>query len=228
MNKDKSVLKLQNICKDYKQGRSTIEVLKNIDLEVFAGEMVAIIGASGSGKSTLLHIAGLLDVADKGTIRIGEEHERDATKIKNATTTRLLQIGFIYQYHHLLRDFTSRENVAMPLIIAGENISRACDIADDLLNQVGLGNRLYNIPGELSGGEMQRVAIARSLINNPAIIFADEPTGNLDPHTAEEIFELLMVRAEKQGAAIVMVTHNTNLASRMHKCYRLDYSLNRA
>lgn len=226
MSDKKLVLKLTGICKDYKQGRSIIEVLKDINLEVFAGEMIAIIGASGSGKSTLLHIAGLLDVADKGTIQIGMNSVvRDASKIKDATSVRLSQIGFIYQYHHLLNDFSARENVAMPLIITGEKTSKACDIADELLNQVGLGNRLYNLPGELSGGEMQRVAIARSLINNPEVIFADEPTGNLDPHTAEEIFQLLLSRAQKQGAAIVMVTHNINLASRMHRCYKLDYSL---
>lgn len=221
----KSVLKLQNISKDYRQGRSTIEVLKDINLEVLSGEMVAIVGASGSGKSTLLHIAGLLDVADKGTVSIGNNEARDATTLKNVTAIRLSEIGFIYQYHHLLRDFTARENVAMPLIIAGKKPAEAYDNADDLLNQVGLGSRLYNLPGELSGGEMQRVAIARSLINNPKIILADEPTGNLDPNTAEEIFGLLLSRAEKQGAAIVMVTHNMALASRMHKCYKLDYSL---
>ena len=224
MSKSQLILKLENICKDYNQGRSVIEVLKDVNLEVFAGEMVAIVGASGSGKSTLLHIDGLIDVADKGTIKISDEQERDATKIKNATATRLSKIGFIYQYHHLLKDFSARENVAMPLIIAGKKTSIACEMADDLLNQVGLGNRLYNVPGELSGGEMQRVAIARSLINNPDIILADEPTGNLDPHTAEEIFAMLLSRAEKQGAAIVMVTHNTNLAARMHRCLKLDNS----
>ena len=225
MSKKQSVLKLENICKDYRQGRSIVEVLKGINLEVFAGEMVAIVGASGSGKSTLLHIAGLLDVADKGTLRIGDETVRDASKLKNATATRLSTIGFIYQYHHLLRDFTARENVAMPLIIAGEKRSASYEIADELLDKVGLGNRLYNMPGELSGGEMQRVAIARSLVNDPQVILADEPTGNLDPHTADEIFDLLLARAEERKAAIVMVTHNMQLAEKMHRQYRLDYSL---
>lgn len=215
------VFALKDIAKDYHQGRSVVEVLKTINLEVVAGQMVAIVGASGSGKSTLLHIAGLLDRADRGTVFI-DGYQRDAADLEGVTKIRLKKIGFIYQYHHLLGDFTARENVAMPLIISGAKASEACDLADELLNKVGLGNRLYNLPGELSGGEMQRVAIARSLINNPAVILADEPTGNLDPHTADEIFELLLARAEEHGAAIVMVTHNMLLAAKMHKCYKLD------
>lgn len=215
------VLKLQAINKDYRQGRSTIEVLKNVNLEVLKSQMVAIIGASGSGKSTLLHIAGLLDGADQGSIFIeGKKQER-----AGAHLVRLEKLGFIYQYHHLLKDFTAQENVMLPLLITGLSQETARDQASDLLRQLGLEGRLYNFPGELSGGEQQRVAIARALVNNPKIILADEPTGNLDPHTAEEVFELFLDRAENAGAAIVMVTHNMVLAKKMHKLYKLDYHL---
>lgn len=219
------LLKLSGICKDYRQGRSTIEVLTGIDLEIFAGDMVAIVGASGSGKSTLLHIAGLLDKADKGTIQIADVRDDQVANLKHIHQVRLQNIGFIYQYHHLLPDFTARENAAMPLIIAGININEAYDKADELLNRVGLGNRLYNLPGELSGGEMQRVAIARSLINNPKIILADEPTGNLDPHNADEVFAIFLEQSKQLGAAIVMVTHNMDLAKKMDRTYKLDYRL---
>ena len=149
-------------------------------------------------------------------------------KIKNlkyAPQIRLENLGFIYQHHHLLGDFTAQENAAMPLLIAGIEKDQALQRAEDLLATLGLGERLYNLPGELSGGEQQRVAIARALINNPKLILADEPTGNLDPNTAEEVFELFIDRAENSGAAIIMVTHNMSLAKRMHKAYKLDYNL---
>ncbi|MDC0864778.1 ABC transporter ATP-binding protein [Rickettsiaceae bacterium] len=224
MNK-KPILELKNISKDYKQGRSLVEVLDDINLEVYAGQMVAIIGASGSGKSTLLHIAGLLDLPDSGDIIIDRVPKEKISNLRYAHEIRLKDMGFIYQHHHLLKDFTAQENAAMPLIIAGIKKHEAMDRSADMLEKLGLGKRLYNVSGELSGGEQQRVAIARALINNPKIILADEPTGNLDPHTALEVFDMLLESAEKFGAAVVMVSHNLDLASRMHAIYKLESGL---
>ena len=219
------VLSLKGICKDYHQGRSVIEVLKNIDLEVYSGQMIAIVGASGSGKSTLLHIAGLLDSPDQGSVHIVGVSDALVSNLKNAGCIRLDNLGFVYQYHHLLRDFTAQENAAMPLLIKGVNKNEAMERSEEILGDLGLGKRLWNVPGELSGGEQQRVAIARALISDPRIILADEPTGNLDPNTADEVFNMLLERAQKHNAAIIMVSHNMNLASKMHKTYKLDYSL---
>lgn len=218
----KTVLTLHGISKDYKQGRSNIEVLKNVDLIVNQKEMIAIVGASGSGKSTLLHIAGLLDSADSGEIFIDGVLDSKIVSLKNANQIRLDNMGFIYQYHHLLKDFTAQENAAMPLLINNVSKKEAMERSESILEELGLGKRLYNLPGELSGGEQQRVAVARALINNPKIILADEPTGNLDPHTADEVFAMFLERAEKDNTAIIMVSHNLELASKMHKIYKLD------
>ena len=222
---NKPILILSGICKDYRQGRSVIEVLKNVNLEVAAGEMISIIGASGSGKSTLLHIAGMLDTADKGMVVIDDNKFNASERVKNAHLIRLNKLGFIYQYHHLLGDFTAQENVAMPMLIAGAKRDIAFEKAADLLSGLGLGNRIYNVPGELSGGEQQRVAVARAIINDPQIILADEPTGNLDLIAADEVFDLFLTRARKNNMAVVMVTHNNELAKRMDKCYKLDSGL---
>ena len=222
---NKAILTLKGISKDYKQGRSVIEVLKNIDLTVSQGEMVSIVGASGSGKSTFLHIMGLLDSADSGSISIDGIDDAKIANLRNANQIRLENMGFIYQYHHLLKEFTAQENAAMPLLINKIPKKEAMDRSAAILEELGLGKRLFNVPGELSGGEQQRVAVARALINNPKIILADEPTGNLDPHTADEVFAMFIERAEKEGAAIVMVSHNLELASRMHKTYKLEGSL---
>ena len=202
MSDKQVILELKNINKDYRQGRSTIEVLKNINLQIVKNQMVAIVGASGSGKSTLLHIAGLLDSPDAGSVYIENIPAHKLCNLKYASQIRLENLGFIYQYHHLLGDFTAQENAAMPLLISGVEKKQALERSEDLLRKLGLGGRLYNFPGELSGGEQQRVAIARALINNPKLILADEPTGNLDPNTAEEVFELFLDRAENSGAAI--------------------------
>jgi len=222
---NKAILTLKGISKDYKQGRSVIEVLKDIDLTVSQGEMVSIVGASGSGKSTFLHIMGLLDAADSGSISIDGIPDARVANLQNANQIRLENMGFIYQHHHLLKDFTAQENAAMPLLINNIPKKEAMDRSAVILEELGLGKRLFNVPGELSGGEQQRVAVARALINNPKIILADEPTGNLDPHTADEVFAMFIERAEKDRAAIVMVSHNLELASRMHKTYKLEGSL---
>lgn len=221
----KPVLSLKNISKDYQQGRSNIEVLKNINLELYPGQMLSIIGSSGSGKSTLLHIAGLLDNADSGTISIDGVKNTDITNKYKRHKIRLENLGFIYQHHHLLSDFSAQENAAMPLLIKGEKKAHALEIADDLLNDLGLGKRLCNVPGELSGGEQQRVAIARALITRPKIVLADEPTGNLDPHTSDEIFEIFCNQSKKFNSAIIMVSHNIELSAKMDKIYKLDYDL---
>jgi lipoprotein-releasing system ATP-binding protein len=222
---DQILLTLKNISKDYKQGMSVVEVLKDINLELCVGQTIAIVGASGSGKSTLMHIAGLLDAPDAGNIEIAGVPSDKIMNLRYANQIRLEHMGFIYQHHHLLRDFTAQENAAMPLLIQGVRKSEAMDKAADLLEQLGLGKRLYNVPGELSGGEQQRVAVARALINNPKIILADEPTGNLDPHTAEEVFAMFLERAEKFGTAVIMVSHNLELAAKMQKTFKLDYGL---
>ena len=221
MNKE-PILSLKNICKDYRQGRSVIEVLKNANLDIMQGELTAIIGASGSGKSTLLHIAGLLDKPDVGTVSMSCISQTKVSNLKYAHEIRLQKIGFIYQYHHLLCDFTARANVAMPLFIAGVKMGEALEQADELLDSLGLGKRLWNLPGELSGGEMQRVAIARALINRPQMILADEPTGNLDSNTADIVFNMFIEHAKEHSAAVVMVTHNMLLASKMDKQYQLQ------
>lgn len=222
MSKD-TILVLENIHKEYIQGKTRIEILNNVSLTVNAGEMIAIVGNSGCGKSTLLHIAGLLDQPSRGKVKIcGIDCNNSLEKNKDL---RLNYIGFVYQYHHLLKDFTARENVAMPKIIAGKDYTNSLKDADEILIKLGLGDRLYNLPGELSGGEQQRVAVARCLINKPKIVLADEPTGNLDPSTAEDVFKLFVELASSQGTAVIMVTHNHVLASRMHKAYELKYGL---
>lgn len=225
MNKE-VVLKLTDICKDYRQGNSVVEVLKNVNLEVTRGKTVSIVGASGSGKSTLLHIAGLLDYADSGSVYVHGIPDYQQNNLQYAHNIRLNHMGFVYQYHHLLKDFNAIENVAMPLIIAGRAKEYAFERAEELLDKLGLANKLYNLPGELSGGQQQRVAIARALVNDPKIILADEPTGNLDSATAEEVFELFIDRAKNHNAAVIMVTHNMALARKMESCYKLDLLLN--
>lgn len=221
MNKQ-PVLTLSNISKDYIQGNSVVEILKNVNLTVMQNELIAIVGASGSGKSSLLHIAGLLDLPSSGEVQICDiMRKKNAAKVNDLI--RLNYIGFVYQNYNLLKDFSARENVALPRLIAGSNYNQALEDADELLAKLGLASKTYNMPGELSGGEQQRVAIARSLINKPKLILADEPTGNLDQNTAGEVFSILLQIATEQNIAIVMVTHNNELARRMHKLYELRY-----
>lgn len=210
-----NALILKKISKHYNQGKTIVKVLDELDLTIKQGELVAIIGSSGSGKSTLLHIAGLLDDPDQGEVIIINNQE------EKKYLTRLHNLGFIYQQHHLLRDFTALENVIMPQLIAGGSKKSAGYEAEAILSYLGLANKLHNMPGELSGGEQQRVAIARSLINKPKIILADEPTGNLDPHTTNNVFNLLIKIAREQNTSIIMVTHNHEIAYKMDSVYEL-------
>ncbi|MES2215445.1 MAG: ABC transporter ATP-binding protein [Pseudomonadota bacterium] len=217
-----NILQLQNISKDYRQGRSAVEVLKNINLTVKAGELIGIVGASGSGKSTLLHIAGLLDRGFSGSVLINSIITNDA-KPSACDALRLRHLGFIYQYHHLLSDFNARENVAMPKLIAGDDLEESLEMADQLLARLGLAKRSFNFPGELSGGEQQRVAIARSLVNNPQLILADEPTGNLDSEASENAIQIFMDLAKERKLSAIIVTHNHQIAAKMDKVYELRY-----
>lgn len=216
----KTILELKNICKDFPQGGGVIEVLKNFSLKLHVGEVIAIVGASGRGKSTLLHIAGLLDKPDDGAIIIdGKEVKKNAN---NKHKIRLENIGFIYQYHHLLKDFTARENVAMPHLVAGIDYSKALIRADGLLESFGLENRSHNFPGELSGGQQQRVAVARALMNNPKIILADEPTGNLDADSAQNVMDILIQNAKKNMIGTIIVTHNEKLAKMADRIVKIS------
>ena len=216
---DGAILELRNICKDYIQPNNVIEVLKDFSLQLYPGEIIAICGASGSGKSTLLHIAGLLDKADSGDVIIDGDIIKNDEKIR--TKIRLESLGFVYQYHHLLKDFSARENVAMPRLIAGKNYEEALEDADELLAKLDLQNRTFNSPGELSGGQQQRVAIARALINNPKVILADEPTGNLDSNSANIVMKLLIDMVKHHNMGAIIVTHNEHIAKMVDRVYRI-------
>jgi lipoprotein-releasing system ATP-binding protein len=207
-------------------GRS-FTVLGGVDLDLDAGEFVAVIGASGSGKSTLLHILGALDLPDGGSVQL--EGQSYATLSPAALAVmRNRRIGFVFQFHHLLRDFTARENVMMPWLIAGEGERLAGDRADAILERVGLAPRATSRVTVLSGGEQQRVALARALVTEPAVLLADEPTGNLDPHTAASMHELLCGLARSSGTAVVAVTHNRALAQRADRVLALEDGLLRS
>lgn len=218
---NKVIMTIRDVSKSYKQGPIMIKILENVNLTIHSQEIVAIVGASGSGKSTLLHIIGLLDNADSGKIVIENVSSDKIKNLRYSYQIRLNNIGFIYQHHNLLTDFTAQENVAMPLLIRSGSTIEAMKKAEVMLQELGLGKRLYHVPGELSGGEKQRVAIARALINNPKIILADEPTGNLDPRTADEVFEIFLEQVQKRSTAIIMVTHNVSLAKKTQNIYQL-------
>ena len=214
-------LRLEAIDKTFRQGGKAIEVLQGVSLEVRPGELVALVGPSGSGKSTLLHIAGLLERPDAGEVVIGGQ-AASALDDNARTGLRRNTIGFVYQYHHLLPEFSALENVILPQMIAGLSKAEARVRAEELLGLVGLSERVEHRPARLSGGEQQRVAIARGLANAPAILFADEPTGNLDPHTAESVFDLLVEMVRGAGLAVLIATHNLDLAARMDRTLRLE------
>ncbi len=214
------VLKLDAITRTYASESAPLEVLCGADLELKSGELVALIGPSGSGKSTLLHIAGLLDSPQNGSITIAET---DATTANDATRTQLRNqhIGFIYQFHNLLPELTALENAMMPQLIAGVKKADAVVRAEKLLSRLGLAERLRHLPSQLSGGEQQRVAIARALANQPKLILADEPTGNLDPHTSDSVTNLLIEIAKEEGVAMLIATHNMALAKRLTRAVTL-------
>jgi len=214
-------LSLSDIIRDYEQGARVISVLKHLKLEVRSGEVVALVGPSGSGKSTLLQIAGLLDTPNSGEVMIQKEIMNNASEAKR-TQARGKYIGFIYQFHHLLPEFSAIENVMMPQLIAGVAPAAARSKAAGLLAEMGLRDRLNHRPAALSGGEQQRVAIARALSNDPSLLLADEPTGNLDATTAESVFEILMRMAHEKKIAMLVATHNAELARRMDRTLRLE------
>jgi lipoprotein-releasing system ATP-binding protein len=215
-----TMLALKQIEKTYAQGAERLHVLAGLDVSLQAGEVVALVGQSGSGKTTLLHIAGLLDVPDKGEVVIAGINAEKANDAKR-TELRRHHIGFVYQFHHLLPEFSALENVAVPQIIAGIAKKTALQKAEGLLRSLGLGERLQHRPSQLSGGEQQRVAIARALANSPSLLLADEPTGNLDPESAEQVFALLMQQARTHHLAVLVATHNLELAGRMDRIVRL-------
>lgn len=214
------LLRIEGLEKTFEQGGNKLTIFKNLDLKVQAGELVALVGQSGSGKSTLLQLAGLLDRPTAGQIMIGGRAAHKMSE-KERTKTRLSTIGFIYQFHHLLPEFTALENVAMPQVIAGVKMARAKEKAAGLLEGLGLGHRLEHRPARLSGGEQQRVAIARALANDPKLLLADEPTGNLDPGTSAEVFELLLSQTRQRGIGALIATHNLQLADQMDRAVEL-------
>ena len=209
-------LHLQDVRRTFHQGENTLEVLRGCNLMVRTGEKVALIGPSGAGKSTLLHIAGLLEQPDNGQIQIAGQ-TASALDDKGRTALRRSSIGFVYQFHHLLPEFSARENIILPQMIAGISKEEAAVRADELLGLISLSARAEHRPAQLSGGEQQRIAIARALANRPALLIADEPTGNLDPHTADHVFEMLHHVAATQNFGLLMATHNYDLAKRMDR-----------
>jgi lipoprotein-releasing system ATP-binding protein len=214
------VLEGIDIHKSFQTGAETLHVLKGVNIGVRRGEIVSVVGASGVGKSTLLHILGALDRPTKGKVRL------DSTDVFSLNDKKLAHfrnktVGFVFQFHHLLPEFSALENVMMPQLIAGEEMDSIREKTEQLLGEVGLGDRVNHKPGELSGGEQQRVAVARALVNDPQIVIADEPSGNLDKATGEELHNLIDKLNQKKGQTFVIATHNQLLAQRAHRIIRL-------
>ena len=214
-------LEARNVKKTFWQGPKEVRVLHDVNLELRAGKSLAIVGASGAGKSTLLHILGGLDKPDEGEVLIEGQSmwalsEADRGLVRNKT------MGFVYQVHHLLDEFTALENVAMPLLIRGEKTADAVSRAEHLLGRVGLAERIHHKPGELSGGERQRAAVARALVGNPRVMLGDEPTGNLDERTADQVYGMLLELNQELKTSLLLVTHNSRLAARMDQQFELS------
>jgi lipoprotein-releasing system ATP-binding protein len=214
------VLEVTGLRRSFVQGDVTIEVLRGVDLTVRAGEIVALLGPSGSGKSTLLQAVGLLEGGFQGSIRIGGE-EAAALDDANRTRVRRDTLGFVYQFHHLLPDFSAEENVVIPQLVHGATTAEARERAGSLLGSLGLSERLTHPPSKLSGGEQQRVAVARALANRPALVLADEPTGNLDEATADIVFAEFLSLVRGEGSAALVATHNERIAAKMDRVLRL-------
>jgi lipoprotein-releasing system ATP-binding protein len=218
------ILELKNIEKIYKQGSEVIKVLNKINLTVLKGETIALVGQSGSGKSTLLHIAGFLDDYDQGEIWIEDKpivkpNDKEASKIRSE------KIGFVFQAHYLLHEFTALENVMMARLTLGVSKKQAQEEAAMWLEKVGLSHRLKHLPSQLSGGEQQRISIARALVNSPLLLLADEPTGNLDPQTADHVFEIFQSVMQESGASALIATHNFDLARKLGKIIELKQGI---
>ena len=221
-----NILELIDVRRKFVQGDVTIEVLRGVDLVVGKGELVALLGPSGSGKSTMLQAVGLLEGGFSGSIKLDGE-EVSAASVDRQTEIRLQKLGFVYQFHHLLPDFDALENVILPQLIADAAPDVAHDRATYLLTQLGLAERLYHRPSKLSGGEQQRVAVARALANRPKLVLADEPTGNLDEHTANIVLGEFMALVREEGSSAIVATHNERLAAKMDRVVRLhDGKLN--
>lgn len=214
------IVELVDVRRTFEQGDVTIEVLRGVDLTVGEGELVALLGPSGSGKSTLLQAVGLLEGGFSGSIKLDGE-EVSVTSVDRQTEIRRQKLGFVYQFHHLLPDFDALENVVLPQLIADASPEEATERATHLLSKLGLAERLRHRPSKLSGGEQQRVAVARALANRPKLVLADEPTGNLDENTADLVLGEFMALVRSEGSAAIVATHNERLAAKMDRVFRL-------